>query len=1107
MKQCFRGFACISLFLVLLANISFADEPEQQGYYRWATAYGDQVAFTADGDLWIAPLSGGEAKRLTSARGEERFAMFSPDGQWIAFSGNYDGNTDVYIIRPTGGEPRRLTWHPGADFVASWTPDGKIAFRSYSHNGQRSYEIFTVSTDGGYPEKLAVDEAAHIAFEPNGDRIAYTRYSLGYRTWKRYKGGWAEDIWVGSTKTHDYKEVTNNVGNDATPMWFNGRIYYVRDNDARANIHSMKPDGSDIRQHTFHTDWDVRWPSLADGKIAYTLGADIWIFDPLTNETHRIDVALPSERLEARDRFVSPEDYSDFYGLSPDGKRLLLSARGDLFLAPTERRGIIYNVSKSPSERERYPVYTPDGKQIVAWSDRDGGEEALYSYSSDGKGEIKRIAAASGPYNFKIAITPDGKFAAYGDNNRKLQLVNLETGDTEEIDESQWEIRTYEWSPDSRYLAYQVEGDNDFQSIRVYDTKDKTIHYIVDEMWNSFSPTWDPKGKWLYFFSARHPNAFAGFNDFSFITLDTEQLFALALQKDTKSPYAYTDDMAMNGKDEKKKDEEKEKKKKDDDEDEEKEEKVEPIIIDWEGIQDRIVQLPLDPGNYGQLGAIEGKLYYTQYQTSGFLDDYDEDDPRSSLCLFDIEKRKTDTVIKGASSFVLSQDRKKLAAYKKKNFIILDAGETKEPEVDENDPDAGLHLEEWVYDIDPRIEWRHIFHEAWKHQRDFFYDPDMHGIDWPAERDRYAPLVERIGTRDELNDIIAQLFGEMNVGHAYIYGGDRETPKSIGIGLLGIDVTRESNGFYRIDRVLRGDVWDEDRSSPLAAPGMNVKDGSYLVAIDRKPVNSVDNYFKLLNNKAGKLILVSVNDKPSLDGARELVIKTMSRENELRYWDWVQSRRDYIKEKAGEYADDIAYVHLSDMGGEGMEQWMREFYPQSKKKALIMDVRWNGGGNIARWILSQLERTVWTWTMARNGALGHSPGSAFYGHMIALCNAETGSDGETFSEGFKRLKLGPLVGMRTWGGWVGIRGGKPFLDRGGSTNPEFTGWSFDSTWLIEGPGVYPDVEIENMPKPQMQGIDEQLDYAIDYLIKKLKEEPVVDPPMPPFPDKSPTGYK
>jgi tricorn protease len=405
-----------------------------------------------------------------------------------------------------------------------------------------------------------------------------------------------------------------------------------------------------------------------------------------------------------------------------------------------------------------------------------------------------------------------------------------------------------------------------------------------------------------------------------------------------------------------------------------------------------------------------------------------------------------------------------------------------------------------VYDVDPRVEWRQIFNEAWRLERDFFYDPNMHGMDWKFQKEHYGALVDRINSRDELNDIIAQMIGELSAGHTYVGGGDTQSSKSIGTGLLGIDATRTADGFYRIDRILGGDRWDEKNTSPLGAVGLNVKAGDYLVAVNGTPVNTVPNYLQLLVNRAGTLTPVSVNSKPSLTGAREIVVKPLGSEYELRYWDWVNGRAEYVREKTG---DKIAYVHLSDMGSDGMVQWMREYYPQAKRKALIMDVRYNGGGNIAEWILSELERSVWSWGMSRNGARYMRPGSAFYGYQIALCNGATGSDGETFSEGFKRLKLGPLVGKRTWGGWVGIRGDKGLIDKGYLTEPEFTGWGIESHWLIEGPGVSPDVEVENHPKAMMENKDEQLDYAIDYLLNKLKEDPKEWPPMPAFPIKRP----
>jgi tricorn protease len=1114
--------------ILILAGVCWGAESASAptGYYRWATAYGNQVVFESEGNLWTVPLSGGVARRLTTASGVQTFAMFSPDGKYLAFSGNYDGNTDVYVMPAEGGEPKRLTYHPDADLVTTWTPDSKsVVFRSMMDSYTYIWKSYSVPVDGGFPVALPVDECAHITYEPKGDRIAYTRVSLGFRTWKRYKGGWAEQIFVGSTKTHDYQQVTTWVGNNSIPMWYKDRIYFLRDRDdpklikqhpdsssARMNIYSMKPDGSDLQQLTFFTAWDVRWPTLADGKIAFDLGADIWVYDIDKNQSTKVDIILPSDEVQTRSRFVSPDEYTSEFNLSPDGARLLLGARGDLFTAPTARRGVIKQVTYTPGAREKGASYTPDGENILAWSD-ESGEEALYLYPVKKPGEAKKLAAGASGWNFEAVISPDGKWAVYGDKNRNLQLVDMKTGQTTIADSSYNEIRDYSWSPDSKYIAYAASAEQiryDYYSVvRVYDVAERKVHEVTDELTTSYQPSWDPKGKWLYFISTRFMNPYSSSVDWSFVVLKGDEVMGLALTPETFSPYAYTEDGKAAG-DEKEKAEGKDKDKGDEDKDKKKDEKKKEEKVDvkivWEGLKDRIIKLPIDPGNYWGLGAIEGKLYYIEQPTMGWLSSQveDEEEMQGTLHLFDIAKKKDSEVVKGAHGYAISHDLKKIAVRKKDGFVIMDTGADKEPEADKDDKDAGLHLEDWTYDVDPRAEWKQIFGEAWRLQRDFFYDPNMHGVNWKWQRERYSTLLDRIRTRDELNDLIAQMISELNSGHAYIGGGDLPPTKSVGVGLLGADVSRDASGFYKIEKVLGADYWDAKRSSPLAAPGMNVKAGEYLVAINDQPVNGLDNYLELLAGQAGHVVVLSVNDKPSLEGARKVVVKTMDNEHQLRYWDWVYGRMEYVRKNGG---DSLGYVHLSDMGRDGLEEWMREYYPQSQKKALIMDVRYNGGGNIAEWIISKLERTVWSWGTARNGSRYHRPGSAFYGPMIALCNEETGSDGETFSEAWKRLKLGPLAGKRTWGGWVGIRGDKPFVDHGFFSEPEFTGWGKESTWLIEGPGVYPDVEVSNHPKLMMEGVDEQLDYAIHYLHEQMKTQPMPDPPKPAYPDKSPAGFK
>jgi len=1082
------------IVLGLLALTAQAAEP--QGYYRWPTAAGDKVVFAAENDLWIAPLAGGTARRLTTAPGEERYPHSSPDGKWIAFGGTYDGNLDVYIIPSEGGAPKRLTYHPSVDYPVGWTPDGKVAFRSTREFGPGNWKVYIVSVEGSYPEPLPVDEAALVTFELNGDRIAYNksvhRY-IGYDWWKRYKGGMASEIWVGSTKTHDYRNVTNFDGNDSSPMWWGERIYFMRESDARMNLHSIRPDGSDLQQHTFHKEWDARWPTLADGKIAYTLGADIWVFDIAQNESRKIAITLPSDMLLAREKFVSPDDYTDDAALSSDGKRLLIAARGELFTAPTERRGVIRQVSHTAGGREKGGAFVNEDKDILAWSDHDG-EEALYLYPASGMGEPKKVAKGASGWNFPPEVSPDGKWAVYGDCNRALQLVDLKSGATQAVDSSGWEITEYEWSPDSRYVAYsavhEVNGFSATSVVRVFDVTEKKTRTVTDPMFSSYSPTWDPNGKWLYFISSRHMNPFGSANDWSFVILQPDQIFGLALDPETPSPYAYYEDGAAPDKKDDKGDDKKDEKKD--------EKKSVEVKITWDGLTERIVKFPVDAGNYFGLAGIEGKLYFASRTPRGWRPD-GKDDDGAELKLFDIKKTKTSTVTTKIQSYTLSKDRKKIAVRTKDGFTVMDAGAGEPPEPDKDDKDAGLHLEDWIYDVDPRVEWRQIFHEAWRLQRDFFYAPNMHGVDWKAQREHYGSLLDRIRTRDELNDLISQLIGELSAGHTYTFGGDSEKSRSVGVGLLGVDVTRTASGFYRIERVLTPERWDRNRTSPLSLPGMNVKAGDYLVAVDGVPTNSVPNYFQLLSNKAGRVITVSVNNQPSLDGARAIVVKPLGSEDDLRYWDWVYGRMNYVREHGG---DEIAYVHLSDMGRDGLEQWMKEYYPQADKKALIMDVRYNGGGNIARWILNVLERRVWSWGQARNGSSYRSPGSGFYGPMVALCNGNTGSDGETFSEGFKRLGLGKLIGERTWGGWVGIRSDKPFVDRGMLTQPEFTGWGKEGQWLIEGPGVSPDIEVVNHPKQVMEGHDEQLDYAIEHLRDLMKSAPMVTPPRPPYPDKS-----
>ncbi len=1094
-----RFFCCI-VFIMAALGAAFSLQAEEIGFFRFPAVQGDRVVFTSEGDLWSVPFSGGNAHRLTTHAGQERYAAFSPDGKWIAFTGYYDGNNDVFVIPAEGGVPKRLTYHPYGDYVCGWTPEGNIVFRSGRETPNRFYKLYTISPQGGFPQPMKLDKGATYSPEPGGKRFAYTRVNLNFRTWKRYKGGWAENIWIANPDKMEFTKITDYDGNDGNPMWHGDRIYYTRDITGRNNIWSMKPDGSDQQQHTFNEGWDVRFPSLGSGKIVYQLAMDVWALDIASGQTHKIDIQLPTDRLQSREKFTSPGRYSRRMGLSPDGGRMLLVARGEIFTIPTKRKGLIRRITYSTEAREKFPVYTPDGDSILCFSDQTG-EEELFIYPTDGSGEGRRITHGGSGWHMPPVFSPDGEYLLYGDNETRLNLRKMETGVVREIDKGAWEIWDYAWSPDSKYIAFSRTVSNSFGVVCIYDVESDNVVQVTDPMFDSGDVAWDPDGKYLYFMSQRFFNPRIDYgNDFIYTFDELTCPYALILSADEKSPFALKDDEAEEDDDE---DENGDEDNGDDEEDNEDEEETVEVEIDFNGLANRIVEMPMKPGNYAGLTAVKGNIYFMKWKKRGLLDwqVFEDSGPRAELHMFNLEKKKDFKVVSGVAGYVVSYDKEKVLVKKKDSYILMDAGEEKAPEPDEDDPDAGIHLEDLDVEVEPREEWVQIFNEAWRLMRDFFYDPNMHGVDWPAVKKQYEPLVKRISDRDELNDLIGEMVGELSVGHAYIFGGDQRRGKRIGVGLLGIDVEPDArSGYYKITRILKGDSWDEEHTSPLGAPGMGVKEGDYLLAIDKRPVRADENYLARLVNKAEETIVITVNDRPTMEGAKDLVLKTLSSESSLRYRDWVLSRRDYVRKKAG---DKLGYVHLSNMMGDGLSQWGRDYPPQSGKPGLIMDVRYNGGGNVAQMILAMLDRTVWTVGKPRAGTYRYRrPATGFHGHMICVCNQETGSDGETFTEGFKRLELGPVVGKRTWGGWVGIRGGKPLIDNGWFTQPEFSGWGMEGKWLIEGRGTDPDVDLENNPKSVLEGKDHQLDYAIDYLLDKIKNEPITLPAQPPYPDKS-----
>jgi len=1105
--------ALLLISLLLWFSSSFAAEASN-GFFRYPHSNGESVVFTSEGDLWQVPLSGGIAVRLTTHKGEERFAHYSPDKKWIAFSGQEDGHDDVFVIPASGGEPKRLTFHPGRDMVLGWNPKGEVLFRSSREAPYRAYRIYTVPVGGGFPESIGLDKGSLISYEPDGDRIAYNRYSREFRKWKRYKGGWAQDIWISNLKKKSFRNITDNAplndwdGTDAFPMWHDdGRIYFQSDRDGRANIHSMKPDGSDIKQHTHHANFDVRFPSLGNGIIVYQLGMDIYKYNIGEDKNEVVNITLPTDRIQARGKYVDPKKYITSFSLSPDGKRVLFCSRGELFTLPAKKEGLIRQLTRSSGEREKFPSWSPDGTTIAAWSDVSG-EEKLYLYPAEG-GEPKLLGSDNEGWHFGPEWSPDGKMIAFGNQKYELIIMNTKNGKTDIIDSGQWEISEYNWSADSRFLVYSRNETNHNNTIQVWDSEKEKVYPVTDDFFNSHSPQFDPEGKYLYFLSDRTANPHIDFHEAIYIRDRATRPYVVTLKEGEKLPFTFEVDP-----------EEDENEwgkwgKKDDDDngnDDKKDKKVgekEPVKfeIDFDRISERIAPIPVPAGNYFGLDAVKNKIFYMSWRNRGMVrDEFDKGKRRGvPLHKFNLKKKKHSIVDDAINGYDISDDGKKMLIRKRDQFMVI--GIDEKPggghemfKKDKDEPeDKNVNLSAWDLHINVRAEWKQMFFESWRLQRDFFWDYNMHGVDWEKVRDQYAPLADRISTRDELSDLIGEMFAELNCSHTYVWGGDQRRADYHSTGLLGVDVTRHKSGFYRIERVISGREWRNSLSSPLAAPHINAEVGEYVTAINGRSCSETKNIHQLLLNRANKITSITLNSKPSKEDGREVIIKPLGSERGLRYYDWVDGRHQYVQEKSD---GKIGYIHLTNMGSAGLSQFTGSYAQQHQKPGLIMDVRYNGGGWVAEMILSHLSRKVFGLGMSRNGSRYRRPNTAFHGHMAAVCNGETGSDGETFTEGFRRLGLGPIIGTRTWGGWVGIRMDKLLIDRGMITQPEFTGWGLsDGEWMIEGWGTEPDegFEIKEDPASFYRGDDPQLDYAIKYLLDKIENEPKQMPPMPKYP--------
>ena len=1086
------------LVLVAVLMISVVAVADDAHLMRWADVHDDTVVFTYEDDLWLVSAEGGDARRITSHQGSERYAKFSPDGSLIAFTAGYDGGTDVYVMDARGGVPTRLSFHTASDKVLGWHPDGeRVLFRSRRAFPIAGEEVYLVSIDGGMPQRLPVDRAGLASLSPDGESLAYNRISREDRTWKRYQGGMAQDLWIGNLKAADFTRATSWEGTDNYPMWQGDAIYFTSDREhGTLNLYRHDIGSGEVTALTSYDDFDVKYPSDGPGAIVYQYGERLWLLDLATGGTKVVDVRIGSDRVPVRPVLEGIGSHHGSFRVMADGETVLLEARGEILAVPSDEAEEATNLTRTSGSREKDGVPSPDGEWIALNSDRSGSEE-LWLVPADGEDRWRQLTD-DGAFNLQPVWSPDSTKILWSDKEMRLNKYDLASGEIEvvaqgEVDDAweRWGIQDYVWSPDGKWIAYSKMEASLYEAIFVYSMGSGKTHRVTDHIYQDWSPSFSADGRYLYFLSNRSFNPIMGFVDQNHVFLDMALPYVVILRDDDPSPFAPG---VGKSKDESK----------DESEDESDDEGDDEIVveIDFDGIERRIVAAEgVEPGNYFRLEATADGFIYLAKTEPEFLK-YQAVDDHSGGALelwgYTLEEASAEELMDGIANFHLSADGEKLVYRAGSKYGIVDAGA--EAEVG----DGAVSLKRVKIKVDRRQEFQQIFAEAWRIQRDWFYDPETHGVDWQAVFDKYQPLVVSCGNRSDLNYLIGEMIAELNIGHTYIYGGDYgDRPPRVRVGLLGADFDNPDDAAYhRIAHVIPGLNWQSAsyERSPLAAPGCGVDDGDYLIAIDGVEVASTENVFAFLEDKVGRAVEVSTNDAPTPEGASICTVEPVRSELAMRRREWVESNRAAV-DRASDGA--IGYLYLPAMMENGLIEFARAFYPDYQKKAFIIDERYNGGGFVGDMIIDRLERELWAFTQPREGTVLRDPERAFHGHLAVLINEETGSNGEYFAEAIKIKGLATLIGMRTWGGAVGIEPHQDLVDGGGTTPPQFGIFDFEGRWLIEGHGVEPDIEVQNEPGDVLAGRDAQLESALEHLTDRMAAEPMPVPDAPPeFPDKS-----
>ncbi|MDY2586798.1 S41 family peptidase [Winogradskyella aquimaris] len=1075
--------------MLCMSLISFSQGTQ---LLRQPTLHGDDVVFVYANDLWKASTKGGTAIRLTSDEGYESNPHYSNDGKMIAFTAQYDGNVDVYVMPSEGGEPKRLTYHPGGDYVQGWTPNGEVLFRSGRESQPTmTNKFFTVSLEGGLPKALDIPRAAYGEMSPDGKHLAYTPITGWDAEWRNYRGGQAMPIWVVDIKTKALTRTSQPTKErHLDPVWLNGLVYFMSERDYTMNIWSFNPSTKEEKQVTFHKKFDVKSLDASNDKIVYEQGGYLHLYNPATGATNQLNIDVKADLNFYRSKWddVSARQLTN-PNVSPTGKRAIFEHRGEIFTVPKEN-GTWMNLTNSPGVADRSPIWSPKGDKIAWFSDKSGEYQLMLA---DQNGENAEAISLPNPtFYFQPDWSPDGKYIAYTDTHYNIWILNLETKKTKKVDTDRYAHPNRSmnpvWSPDSKWIAYAKQQDSHYKAIFAYNVDSKKVIQITDPLADAITPVWDASGKYLYTLASTNYGLQSGWLDMS--NYDpaanlTRSLYAIVLSKEDKAPNLPKNDMEEVKKDDKNE-------KKDDKKDDKKSSEEVTVTIHEEGIFDRAVALNLPDRNY--VALLKGPKHHV------FIAEAIPNERGLKVHSYDVEKEKATDFATGVSQMVASNDRKSILLSQNGSWVLTSTSTPPKPGKDKLNINIKIKL-------DPKAEAHQIFKEGWRYMRDFLYVDNVHGAPWDDVYQWYAPWIDHVRHRTDLNYVVDIMSGEVAVGHSYVSGGDFPDVDRVPVGLLGCDFEKV-NGNYKISKIYTGERWNPDMEAPLSQPGINVNEGDYILSINGKTLDDNTNPYQLLEQTAGREITIVVNDKPNTTNARTVLVKPVSNERMLRTMDWIESNRRKVDELSN---GKLAYVYVPNTGGGGFTSFNRYYFSQQDKKGVVIDERNNGGGSAADYMIDVMSRELFGYFNSKAGdnRPWTTPMAGIWGPKVMLINERAGSGGDLLPYMFKMKNIGPLIGTRTWGGLVGTWDTPRFIDGGRMVAPRGGFYDVNGEWAVEGEGVAPDIEVIQHPKETSKGNDPQLERAVQEAMKLLNGNEFKLKPEPEAPVrwKRPKGYK